>query len=294
MKPIYFISENREIISSNVANLYGRIGKDGFIPAAGTIDLMKGDKLKDSTIYKVTVVKKNEPRKWSLTNWKLEYEVVPYSDEIEAVADGQHKSIACELLRLIDGKDVYDEQNYRIIEIPEHFSIAKFLEMKNAVEPWNRDIIDKKGLPTGSVFLDAIIKVATDAGLKSQVVVDWSTSKTTAITGQMIANFRSGLKECKVQLTQDDVDAGKKILEAFKPNQSTDKSFYNSTRVSAGIRLFAKEYGIDAVVSVINSITKAEKESVLTPAKGVSAEAKFYQEAFETMYNNLRKEEEYV
>lgn len=277
---LVFTSDNRGISRSNVSDLYHRIEKQGFQPAIGTIDYVQGSALRNSKLYRCRIVRKDESKEWSLSNWELEKEKVTYNDDLKAINDGQHKFIACALLAQITGRDVLTEECFKKNEIPEGFTLPQFIEAKNAGRNWTRKDCDLQELPTGNVNLDKAIHIANEKGLDSQVVIDFCTIGNNRITGAMLRSFRAGTKECKVKITEHDIADAVKIIEAFERNEATSRQVYNSTRLSKGLKDFAKDKTIDSVVSAIEMLSKSRLEALFITPKGVSAESTFYTEAF--------------
>lgn len=281
------IGENRSINRINVLDLYHSIKRRGFIPEVGQIECITGDVLKHYKLRRYKVVAKDTEKAISLKNWDVDYEDVEWNESQKAIPDGQHKELAIQLLKLIDGVKFEDAVVYREVKIPKDLPIGEYIALKNSGKSWTAKDFNDSNILTEYPLIDEISRISKEEGISPQVAYDYCSFGTGNLTPNIVKGLKAKTKQLPstVKITKGSVDNGKLILKAFKDSTFLTKGYYDNTRFSKGSKLFIKESGatVAEFVELIGKIDKTIWETYFTLKVG-SAESKYYKECFKTFY----------
>ncbi len=284
-KLVFFGNDiNREISISNVKSIYTSIKLNGYLPDVSKVEYLTGEVIKDQKLVCFEIVPKNEKNPISISNFDIKFESVDYSEDLKGVVDGQHKSIAMELLKLTDDLVFDDSSIYREVNLPKKLSISEFVAMKNIGKPWTISDFDKTDIPSGNPFIDQINTIGKDEGLQPQFAYDIYTLNTGALKASTVKSLRAktGTLPKSIKLDETSISDGHEVLNALKESSFLTKDLYNNTRFSKGLKQFVKEskISISDLCRLINKIDKKSWEQYFTAETGTSAEAQLYKSGF--------------
>ncbi|MEG0580285.1 MAG: hypothetical protein RR490_10255 [Niameybacter sp.] len=288
MKNLLFIEGNRQKIDKeNVKQSYHKIMNLGYIPSM-PIEYIPMDKAKDKIgnkkLFKVAVVRKTGEGEPTISNFKINIEVVKPEDyhKYDGVcADGQHRGLALQFSELNEAKPTYIE-----IEIPEGMNILSYIAIRNNGKNWNNGDFYNSGITTNEKEVDHMLKQCKD--YKAAFIFSLYTLGTANLQSKQIKAIQLGYKKASdfksLQLDSTTREMGDRLLNALTAHNFLTQDRFTG-RFAGGLKQFYEEQGkdIQKVLDTITLIDKVAWDAHFTSQKGQSMEIKSFAEAFKAL-----------
>lgn len=292
---LLFIEGNRQKIDTdNVKEAYFKIKEYGFIKSMPLeyVPMEEAkEKIGNKFLFKATVIRKRGKGEPTISNFEIKSEVVnpeDYGNYDGVCVDGQHR-----ILALLFSDLEQQEVTYVKAEIPQKMDILAYVAMRNNGKAWKNNDFTHSGITTDNEEIDHILEQCKNSKVEDAFLYSIYTLDTCTLNAKHVKALQQGYRKTgdfkKLHLSPATTEMGDRVFEAIR-NNGTLASDRCTGRLGAALKKFYLNNGknIEILLNTITLIDNTIWETYFTPEKGHSMEAKAYEEALQSVWEQYQ------